>query len=199
MRLCVESGEESIAYHRRMCAIFTRGISVTSNRWLSSRRNYEYSIWFNFFCGYKHYQMDANIDAKQYWLLKVEPSDYPWSRMESDGTTTWNGIHNHQAQKYLRTMKCGDLALYYHTEKEKAIVGIVEVAKEFYVKDDDPKFGMVDVGCVRALERPITLAEIKCNDQLSDMTILRQPRLSVSSITPDQWARIIAMSEEKKK
>lgn len=133
--------------------------------------------------------------AKQFWLLKVEPSDYPWSTMESDGTTTWNGIHNHQAQKYLRTMKCGDLALFYHTEKERAIVGIVEIAREFYVTEDDPKFGMVDVRCVRALERPVTLTEIKSTDALSDMTILRQPRLSVSSITPDQWEFIMKMSE----
>lgn len=138
--------------------------------------------------------MDAD-DAKQYWLLKVEPSDYSWSKMESDGITTWNGIHNHQAQKYLRTMKNGDLAFYYHTEKEKAIVGIVEVANEFYVKEDDLKFGMVDVKCVRALKRPITLAEIKATDQLSGMSILRQPRLSVSSIRPDQWECILKMSE----
>lgn len=138
--------------------------------------------------------MDASA-AKQYWLLKVEPSDYPWNKMMADGTTTWNGIHNHQAQKYLRTMKNGDLALYYHTEKERAIVGIVEVTKEFYVKEDDQKFGMVDVKCIRPLLRPITLAEIKTIDELSDMTILRQPRLSVSSITPDQWQCIMKMSE----
>lgn len=136
--------------------------------------------------------MDAD-DLKQYWLLKVEPSDYPWSKMQSDGTTTWNGVHNYQAQQYLQTMKCGDLALYYHTEKEKAIVGIVEVAKEFYLKEDDSKFGMVDVKCVRALERPITLIEIKTIDKLSNMTILRQPRLSVSSITSEQWECIMKM------
>lgn len=99
-------------------------------------------------------------ELQKYWLLKVEPSDYPWSKMKSDGKTTWNGIHNHQAQNYLKSMKLNDLAFYYHTEKEKSIVGIVKVCKEFYLKDD-PKFGMVDVEYVRALSKPITLINIK--------------------------------------
>lgn len=130
----------------------------------------------------------------QYWLLKVEPSDYPWSKMESDGTTTWNGIHNHQAQKYLKTMKCDDLAFYYHTEKEKAIVGIVKVAKEFY-HNVDPKFGEVDVKCVRALN-PVTLKVLKETADLQSMMILKQPRLSVSPVTFEQWNCILALSED---
>lgn len=92
-------------------------------------------------------------------------------------------------------MKHGDLAFYYHTEAEKSIVGIVEVVKEFYTNEDDVKFGMVDVQCVRELKRSIPLAEMKSTDELSDMTILRQPRLSVSAITPNQWKCIMELSE----
>lgn len=131
----------------------------------------------------------------QYWLLKVEPSDYPWSKMEKDGKTTWNGIHNHQAQNFLKAMKCGDLAFFYHTEKEKSIVGIVEVVKEFY-HNQDPKFGEVDVACLRPLKNPVTLKTLKETDDLQSLTILKQPRLSVSSITSEQWNTILDLSEE---
>lgn len=131
----------------------------------------------------------------QYWLLKVEPSDYPWSKMEADGKTTWNGIHNYQAQNFLKTMKCDDLAFYYHTEKEKAIVGIVKVVKEFY-HNDDPKFGEVDVESVCPLKNPVTLKTLKESKGLELLTILKQPRLSVSSITPEQWNIILKLSEE---
>lgn len=133
----------------------------------------------------------------QYWLLKVEPSDYPWSKMQSDGKTTWNGIHNYQAQNYLKSMKLGDLAFYYHTEKERAIVGIVKVVKEFY-HNDDPKFGEVDVEAVRPLPQPVTLETLKQTDDLQSLTILKQPRLSVSAITPQQWSSILALSESTK-
>lgn len=134
----------------------------------------------------------------QYWLLKVEPSDYPWSKMESDGTTTWNGIHNHQAQNYMKSMKLNDLAFYYHTEKEKSIVGIVKVVKEFY-HNADPKFGEVDVECVQALANPVSLKQLKEAADLTSMTILKQPRLSVSAVTPDQWSSILKLSENSEK
>lgn len=132
----------------------------------------------------------------QFWLLKVEPSDYPWSKMTSDKTTTWNGIHNHQAQKYLRMMKLGDMAFFYHTEKERAIVGIVKVCKEFYMSDDDPKFGVVDMECFEKLENPVTLSDIRANGKLSGMAMLKQPRLSVSSVTVAQWDTILEMSKD---
>lgn len=132
----------------------------------------------------------------QCWLLKVEPSDYPWSKMKKDKTTTWNGIRNHQAQKYLRTMKIGDMAYFYHTEKERAIVGIVKVCKEYYIRDDDPKFGVVDVECYEELDSPVQLSAIKGNSKLSGMTLLKQPRLSVSPVTEKQWDIILDMSKE---
>lgn len=136
----------------------------------------------------------SDNNQQQYWLLKVEPSDYPWSQMIQDKTTTWNGIHNYQAQNYLKTMKCNDLAFYYHTEKEKSIVGIVKIVKEFY-HSSDPKFGEVDVEAVEALTNPVTLNTIKATEKLQSMSILKQPRLSVSSLTADQWNTILALSK----
>lgn len=135
-------------------------------------------------------------ESVQYWLLKVEPSDYPFDKMKSDGKTVWSGVRNHQAQKYLRTMKTGDLAFYFHTEKEKAIVGIVRVCTEFYLTDD-PKFGMVDVEYYRALKDSVSLQTMKQTDELEGMTTLKQPRLSVSPVTQEQWKCIIEMSDSR--
>lgn len=131
----------------------------------------------------------------QYWLLKVEPSDYPITKLKAEGKVKWDGVKNFQAQKYMKTMKIDDLALYYHTEKERAIVGIAKVVKEFY-HTDDPKFGLVDVEYVETFEKPITLNVIKKTDELRTMSILRQPRLSVSSVTADEWDTIIKLSEQ---
>lgn len=114
--------------------------------------------------------------------------------MEADRTTTWNGIHNHQAQKYLKTMKCNDLAFFYHTEKERQIVGIVKVVKEFY-HNADPKFGEVDVEYVQPLKNPVSLKMMKETSDLQALTILKQPRLSVSSITKQQWNTIMELSK----
>lgn len=137
---------------------------------------------------------EKNLEP-QYWLLKVEPSDYPWSKMMSDVKTKWNGIRNYQAQKYLKTMKLGDLAFYYHTEKERQIVGIVKIVKEFY-HDEDAKFGEIEVAYERELNSTVTLATIKETDELKSMTILKQPRLSISPVTQIQWDTILALSEK---
>lgn len=135
------------------------------------------------------------MEKWQYWLLKVEPSEYPWTKMVADRTTTWDGVQNHQAQNYLRTMKIGDLAFYYHTEKERAIVGIVKVVKPFY-NTTHPRFGVVDVEAVEALDNPVTLVTIKETDKLQFMTILKQPRVSISPITPEEWKTIIDLSKK---
>lgn len=93
-------------------------------------------------------------------------------------------------------MKIGDMAYFYHTEKERAIVGIVKVCKEYYIRDDDPKFGVVDVECYEELDSPVQLSAIKGNSKLSGMTLLKQPRLSVSPVTEKQWDIILDMSKE---
>lgn len=130
----------------------------------------------------------------QYWLVKTEPTDYPWSKMVADKTTAWTGVHNHQAQNYLRTMKVGDSAFFYHTGKERAIVGIVRVVKPFY-HSSDQRYGEVDVEAAEPLEHPVTLEALKESDKLQGMAILRQPRLSVAPITPDEWDAILELSK----
>lgn len=134
----------------------------------------------------------------QYWLLKVEPSDFPITKLKADGKVTWDGVKNFQAQKYMKTMKTGDLAFYYHTEKERSVVGIARITKEYYI-DKDPKFGVVDVEYVESFANPVTLDTIKKTVELKAMTILKQPRLSISSVTPEQWETINELSQDELK
>ncbi|XGA08119.1 MAG: EVE domain-containing protein [Wolbachia endosymbiont of Xenopsylla cheopis] len=129
----------------------------------------------------------------QFWLLKVEPSVYPWENMIKDKITNWDGVHNHQAQKYMKSMKVDDLAFFYHTEKEKAIVGIVKIHNEYYC-NDNTRFGVIDVEYFKPLEKRVTLEQIKQNTNLQNMLILKQPRLSVSSILQREWDTILQMS-----
>lgn len=137
-------------------------------------------------------------EAVQYWLLKVEPSDYSFQQMKSDKTTKWSGVRNYQAQKYMRTMKIGDLAYYFHTEKERSVVGIVRVCREFYLTDENSRFGQVDVEYHCALENHVSLQTMKQTKELSGMITLKQPRLSVSPVTEEQWECIMNLSESIK-
>lgn len=139
----------------------------------------------------------SEINKKQLWLVKVEPSEFSFDRLEREKETAWDGVHNYQAQKYLKEMELNDLVFYYHTEKEKAIVGIAKITKEYYIKDE-PKFGVVNVGYERHLKNPVDLKTMKANEELQDMKILKQSRLSVSPITEKQWDVILALSESEK-
>ncbi|WP_339045148.1 EVE domain-containing protein [Candidatus Mesenet endosymbiont of Agriotes lineatus] len=129
----------------------------------------------------------------QFWLLKVEPSVYPWESIIKDKITSWDGVYNHQAQKYMKSMKVNDLAFFYHTEKEKTIVGIVKVYSEYYC-NNNARFGVVDVEYFKPLEKRVTLGQIKQNTDLQNMLILKQPRLSVSSVLQREWDAILQMS-----
>ncbi|MGL9731538.1 MAG: EVE domain-containing protein [Wolbachia sp.] len=130
----------------------------------------------------------------QFWLLKSEPSEYSWQEMEKEKVTKWDGVCNYQARSYMRAMKLGDSAFFYHTGKEKGVFGIVEVFKEYYLVNDS-KFGLVDVKFSKPLSNQITLSDIKRNTLLKNMAILKQPRLSVSSVSAAEWNEIIRMSE----
>ena len=132
----------------------------------------------------------------KYWLLKTEPNDFSWQKMEKEHVAPWDGVHNYQAQNNMKVMKLGDLAFFYHTGKEKSIVGIVEVSKEFY-HDDDPKFGQVDVKFFKPINNQVTLSDIKENPLLVNMAMLKQPRLSVSSVSEKEWNEIMRMSESE--
>lgn len=131
-----------------------------------------------------------------YWLVKSEPAKYSFDQLARDGRTVWDGVRNNQAAIYLRTMKLGDEVFYYHSQEGLAIVGIAKVAREHFVDPSDPtgRFAAVELAPVRALPRPVTLAEIKATPVLAGMTMLRLFRLSVTPITPEEWATILAMA-----
>ncbi|MBX6323905.1 MAG: EVE domain-containing protein [Rhodospirillaceae bacterium] len=127
-----------------------------------------------------------------YWLLKSDPDTYGWREMQRDGRTNWDGVRNPQAGGYLRQMRVGDRALFYHSGSERAVVGIVEVARAAYPDPGDPsgRAVQVDVKAGPAFATPVTLAWIKAQPSLKDLPLIRQSRLSVMPIDPAAWAVI---------
>ncbi len=132
-----------------------------------------------------------------YWLLKSEPSSWSWDQQVAAGAkgTFWSGVRNHAAKNNLMAMKKGDRAFFYHSGEDRAIVGIVEVIKEYYPDHTDAtdKFGMVDVKAVEALPKPVTLDEIKKEPKLKDMALVKYSRLSVQPVTDEEWRIICRM------
>lgn len=129
-----------------------------------------------------------------YWLLKTEPDCYSYADLERDKKTTWDGVANNVALKYMREVKKGDLAFVYHTGDEKSVVGIAEITSDAYVdpKLNDPKMVVFDLKPRQKLARPISLAEIKANKKLQDFLLVKMSRLSVMPVTPEQWEMIAA-------
>jgi predicted RNA-binding protein with PUA-like domain len=130
-----------------------------------------------------------------HWLLKSEPVKYSWTRMMADKRTHWDGVRNFQAANNLKAMKPGDSCFFYHSNEERAIVGIVEVVKPYYPDPSDPtgRFGMIDVKPLKALKKPVTLAAIKADPTLADMALVRQSRLSVMPIDDQAWTKILRL------
>jgi len=135
----------------------------------------------------------------QYWLIKTEPGTWSWDDQVAAGSTHWDGVRNHQAANNMRAMQKGDRCFFYHSVKEKSIVGIVSVTKTFYPdpRDESGKFGMVDVKALRPLKTPISLARIKEEPVLSEMVLVRNSRLSVQPVTAAEWAQVCAMGGVK--
>jgi len=135
----------------------------------------------------------------QYWLLKSEPSSWSWQNQLDRGDTGegWDGVRNHQASNNMKAMQIGDLAFFYHSVNEKQIVGIVEVCALYHPDPTDAsgRFGMVTVKAVKSVTKPVTLASIKADEQLQDMALVRQARLSVTPVTEPQWRIIMDMAE----
>lgn len=131
------------------------------------------------------------------WLVKEEPENYSYDRFVKDRTTVWAGVRNPVAQRNLREMKEGDRVFFYHTGKEKAIIGTATVSKTAYPdpKDKTGSLVVVELAAGRALKRPVTLAEIKADKRFADMPLVRIPRLSVQPVTDDQWNMIEAISK----
>ena len=127
-----------------------------------------------------------------HWLLKTEPSTYGWNDLTREKTAVWDGVSNPVALKNLAAMQPGDDALVYHTGSEKAVVGLARVTKAAYPdpKAGDPKLLVVEIAPVRALARPVTLAEIKADREFADSPLVRQGRLSVVPLTTAQFRRL---------
>ena len=127
-----------------------------------------------------------------HWLFKTEPSNYSFQDLESDEETMWDGVTNTLALKYLRSIEEGDDVLIYHTGDEKAIVGVAEVTRGFYIDPEagDPKLAVCDVHFVRHLEKPITLTQIKEVPELTDWALVRNARLSVVPVSDDVWMKL---------
>ena len=131
----------------------------------------------------------------KYWLMKTEPGNWSWDDQVKKGVEHWDGVRNHQAANHMKAMALGDRIFFYHSVKEKCIVGIVEVAKLYYPDHTDPtgKFGMVDVKTVEPFKTPVTLSEIKADERLADMLLVRHSRLSVSPVDAKAWKIICKM------
>lgn len=131
------------------------------------------------------------------WLVKEEPENYSFARFAKDGSTVWAGVKNPVAQRNLRAMKKGERVFFYHTGKEKAIVGIATVSKPSY-PDPNDKTGslvVVELAAGKALQRPVTLKEIKADKRFATMPLVRIARLSVQPVTDDEWVLIEEMSK----
>lgn len=133
-----------------------------------------------------------------YWLIKTEPDVWSWEDQVKKGATCWDGVRNYQASNNLKAMKMGDLALFYHSGKERQIMGIVEISKLYYPDPSDAsgRFGMVDVKTVRPLKHPITLFEIKSDPRLQSLALVRHSRLSVMPIDKASWDILITMENQ---
>lgn len=132
----------------------------------------------------------------RYWLLKTEPSDYSFTDLENEPSgTVWDGVKNYAALKYLRDMEKGDRALIYHTGNQRRVVGTAKVTSDAYPdpEEDDPKIQVADVEVDRRLERAVPLSELRAEPVFADHPLLKQPRLSVMEISPEQWERVLEL------
>lgn len=127
------------------------------------------------------------------WLIKSEPAKYGWDDLVRDGQTNWDGVRNAQAAIYLRAMREGDQALFYHSNEGLAVVGIAEVARESFPDptDSSGRYVAVAVAPVRPLKAPLSLARMKADPRLSGMAMFRQFRLSVAPVTAEEWAAVL--------
>jgi len=131
-----------------------------------------------------------------YWLIKSEPSSYSWDQLVADGRTHWDGVRNPQALNNLRAMKPGDRAFFYHSNEGKEIVGVAEVVKGFYLApaDKSGKLGMIDVKPVMPAAVKVGLPAMRAKPELSELSLLRQSRLSVCPVRPHEWTVLCAMA-----
>ena len=132
----------------------------------------------------------------KHWLVKSEPFKSSWDKFNEDGRTFWDGVRNYQARNNLREMQEGDLVLFYHSNEGKNVVGIAKVVKEAYQDPttDDSNWVVVDLSPVEALKNPVSLEQIKAEESLKDISLIRQGRLSVMPLKATEFDKILEMS-----
>ncbi|WP_197919440.1 EVE domain-containing protein [Thiosulfatihalobacter marinus] len=133
----------------------------------------------------------------RYWLFKSEPSTWGWQDQiaRGDAGEEWDGVRNYQARNFMRDMSVGDRGFFYHSQKEKAVVGIVEIIAESHPDSTttDTRWDCVDIKAVQSLATPVTLDMIKADPRLSEMVLVKNSRLSVQPVSADEWAAICTM------
>ena len=133
-----------------------------------------------------------------FWLFKSEPGTWSWDDQVAAGAagTQWDGVRNYQARNFMRAMKKGDRGLFYHSVDEKRVVGIVEVIAEAHPDSTDGTgtWECVDIAAVKPVPNPVTLDQIKAEPTLADMVLVKNSRLSVQPVSPDEWAIVLAMA-----
>jgi predicted RNA-binding protein with PUA-like domain len=134
-----------------------------------------------------------------YWLVKSEPFKYSWEQFVKDGSTFWDGVRNYRARNNMRAMKKGDRVLFYHSNEGLAIVGIAEVVKEAYQDPTttDANWVVVDIKPVKAIPKPVTLAQVKAEASLQDMDLVRLSRLSVGEVKEREYKKVLSMGGVK--
>lgn len=135
----------------------------------------------------------------QYWLVKQEPEAYSWDDFVKDGGTAWTGVRNFQARNHLRAMKRGDLVLFYHSVSDKEVVGLAKVAKEAYPDPtaEEGDWSAVELKPFLPLAQPVTLAQIKADPLLKSIGLVRQSRLSVTPLKPEEFGQLLRLGQTK--
>ncbi|KUF10193.1 EVE domain-containing protein [Pseudoponticoccus marisrubri] len=134
----------------------------------------------------------------RYWLFKSEPSTWSWQDQQAKGAAgeEWDGVRNYQARNFMREMTLGDRGFFYHSQKEKAVVGTVEICAESHPDSttDDPRWDCVDIRALQAARTPVTLDAIKADPRLSEMVLVRNSRLSAQPVTDAEWRAVCKMA-----
>ncbi len=130
-----------------------------------------------------------------YWLAKSEPGAYSWQQFLKDGRTHWDGVRNYQARNNLKAMQEGDLVLFYHSVTEKQVMGVARVVKEFYQDPttDDDRWVVVDLVPEQSFKKPVTLAEVKADERLENIALVKQARLSVMPLEQEEFDVLIEL------
>ena len=145
--------------------------------------------------------MEEGHRIVRYWLFKSEPSTWGWNDQVAKGDIgeEWDGVRNYQARNFMREMEVGDRGFFYHSQKDKSVVGIVEVCAPAHQDSttDDDRWDCVDIKAVRPFEKHVTLEQIKADDRLVEMILVRNSRLSVQPVTEPEWLAICSLGQTK--